>query len=33
MSENFGLVSKRLKLKLRLRAYFTPEGKVALMFL
>ena len=33
MAENFGLVSKRLKSKLGRRSYFTPEGKVALMFL
>ena len=33
MAENFGLVSKSLKPKLGRRSYFTPEGKVALMFL
>lgn len=33
MAENFGLVSKNMRLKLRRRSYFTPEGKVALMFL
>ena len=33
MAENFGLVRKSLRLKLGLRAYFTSEGKVALMFL
>ena len=33
MSENFGLVRKSLKPKPGHRSYFTPEGKVALMFL
>ena len=33
MAENFGLVSKSMRLKLGRRSYFTPEGKVALMFL
>ena len=33
MAENFGLVSKSLKSKLGCKSYFTPEGKVALMFL
>lgn len=33
MAENFGLVSKSLRPKLGRRSYFTPEGKVALMFL
>ncbi|MDY5823233.1 MAG: hypothetical protein SPJ99_00035 [Candidatus Coprenecus sp.] len=31
--ENFGLVSKSLRPKLGRKSYFTPEGKVALMFL
>lgn len=33
MAENFGLVRKSLRPKLGRRSYFTPEGKVALMFL
>ena len=33
MAENFGLVSKSLRLKLGGKSYFTTEGKVALMFL
>ena len=33
MAENFGLVRKSLRSKLGRRSYFTPEGKVALMFL
>lgn len=33
MAENFGLVSKSMKPKLGRKSYFTPEGKVALMFL
>ena len=33
MAENFRLVSKSLKPKLGRRSYFTPEGRVALMFL
>lgn len=33
MAENFGLVSKSMRPKLGRCSYFTPEGKVALMFL
>ena len=33
MAENFGLVSKSLRPKLGRKSYFTPEEKVALMFL
>ena len=33
MAENFGLVSKSMRSKLGRKSYFTPEGKVALMFL
>ena len=33
MAENFGLVSKRMRPRLGRKAFFTPEGKVALMFL
>ena len=33
MAENFGLVIKSLRPKLGRKSYFTPEGKVALMFL
>ena len=33
MAENFGLVSKSMMPKLGRKSYFTPEGKVALMFL
>ena len=33
MAENFGLVSKSMRLKLGRKSYFTPEGKVALMLL
>ena len=33
MAENFGLVSKRRASKRGRKPYFTPEGKVALMFL
>ena len=33
MAENFGLISKSLRPKLGRKSHFTPEGKVALMFL
>ena len=33
MAENFGLVSKRMRPKLGRKSFFTPEGKVALLFL
>ena len=33
MAENFGLVRKSMRPKLGCRSFFTPEGKVALMFL
>ena len=33
MAENFGLVRKSMRPKLGHRSFFTPEGKVALMFL
>ncbi len=33
MAENFGLVRKSQRPKLGRKSYFTPEGKVALMFL
>ena len=33
MAENFGLTSKVMRPRAGRRAYFTPEGKVALMFL
>ena len=33
MAENFGLISKSMRAKKGRKAYFTPEGKVALMFL
>ena len=33
MAENFGLVRKSMRPKLGRRSSFTPEGKVALMFL
>lgn len=33
MAENFGLVSKSMRPRLGRRSYFTPEGKVTLMFL
>ena len=33
MAENFGLVRKSMRPKLERRSFFTPEGKVALMFL
>ena len=33
MAENLGLVSKSMSPKLGRKSYFTPEGKVALMFL
>lgn len=33
MAENFGLVSKSMRPKPGRRSYFTPEGKVSLMFL
>lgn len=33
MAENFGLVRKSLRPKLGRKSFFTPEGKVALMFL
>ena len=31
MAENFGLIRKSMKPKLRRKSHFTPEGKVALM--
>ena len=31
--ENFGLISKSLRPKLGRKSYFTPDGKVALIFL
>ena len=33
MAENFGLTSKSMRPKRGRKPYFTPEGKVALMFL
>ena len=33
MAENFGMVRKSMRPKLGRRSFFTPEGKVALMFL
>ena len=33
MAENFGLVRKSMRPKLGRKSFFTPEGKVALMFL
>ena len=33
MAENFGLVRKSMRPKLGRRSFFTPEGKVVLMFL
>ena len=33
MAENFGLVRKSIRPKLGRKSFFTPEGKVALMFL
>ena len=33
MSENFGLIRKSMRPKLGRESFFTPEGKVALMFL
>lgn len=33
MAENFGLVRKSVRPKLGRKSFFTPEGKVALMFL
>lgn len=33
MSENFGLVRRSMRPKLGRKSFFTPEGKVALMFL
>ena len=33
MAKNFGLVRKSMKPKLGRKSFFTPEGKVALMFL
>lgn len=33
MAENFGLTSKSMRTKRGRKSYFTPEGKVALMFL
>ena len=33
MADNFGLVRKSRRPKLGLKSFFTPEGKVALMFL
>ena len=33
MAEDFGLVRKSMRPKLERRSFFTPEGKVALMFL
>jgi len=33
MAEDFGLVRKSRRPKLGRRSFFTPEGKVALMFL
>lgn len=33
MAENFGLVRRSMRPKLGRRSFFTPEGKVALMFL
>ena len=33
MAENFGLVRKSMRPKLGRKSFFTPDGKVALMFL
>ena len=33
MADNFGLVRKSMRPKLGRKSFFTPEGKVALMFL
>lgn len=33
MADNFGLVRKSMRPKLGRRSFFTPEGKVALIFL
>ncbi len=33
MAENFGLTNRSMRPKVGRRSYFTPEGKVALMFL
>ena len=33
IAENFGLVRKSMRPKLGRKSFFTPEGKVALMFL
>ena len=33
MAENFGLVRKSIRPKLGRKSFFTPEGKVAQMFL
>ena len=33
MAENFGLVSRNMRTKLGRKSFFTPEGKVALLFL
>ena len=33
MAESFGLVRKSMRTKLGYKSFFTPEGKVALMFL
>ena len=33
MAENFGLVRKSMRPKLGRKSFFTPEGKVTLMFL
>lgn len=33
MADNFGLVRKSMRLKLGRRLFFTPEGKVPLIFL
>ena len=33
MAETFGLIRKSMRPKLGLKSFFTPEGKVALMFL
>ena len=33
VADKFGLVRKSMRPKLRRKSFFTPEGKVALMFL
>ena len=33
IAENFGMVRKSMRPKLGRRSFFTPEGKMALMFL